>query len=75
MGLASVVHEQLLAGDVDLAHRALQARGPGAVLHAKGGVLVGQGVVALVLLPQQLQGHAGAAQLLVDEREVGLQVA
>jgi hypothetical protein len=74
-GLAGVVHEQLLAGDVGLAHRALQPGGPGAVLHAVGGVLVGQSVVALVLLPQQLQRDARAAQFLVDVGEVGFEVA
>jgi hypothetical protein len=74
-GLAGVVHEQLLAGDVGLAHRALQTGGPGAVLHAVGGVLVGQVVAPLVLLPQQLQRDAGAAQFLVDVGEVGLEVA
>jgi hypothetical protein len=32
-------------------------------------------VVLLVLLPQQLQGHAGAAQFAVDVGVIGLEVA
>ena len=70
-GVAAVVHEELLAGDVDLAHRALQALRERAVLDAKARVLVRQRVVAGVLLPQQLQRDAGALELLVNEREVG----
>src|SRR6218665_863194 len=43
-GVAGVVDEELVAGDVGLSHRALQAQHPGAVLDAKAGVLVGQRV-------------------------------
>ena len=68
---AGVVDEQLLAGDMDLAHRALLALGELAVLDAKTGVLVGQRVVARVLLPQQHQCDAGALELLVDQSEIG----
>ena len=41
------------------------------VLDAKARVLIGQRVVAGVLLPQQLQGDSGALELLVDPRVVG----
>ena len=57
--LPGVVDEQLLAGDVDLAHRALEGARPVAVLDAKTGVLVRQRVAAGVLLPQQHPRHAG----------------
>ena len=54
--VAGVVHEQLLAGDMDLAHRALQALRERAVLDAKACVLVGQRAlvaeIAGVLFPQ-----------------------
>ena len=55
-GLAGVVDEQFLAGDVGLAHRAFEAYRPLAVLDAKAGVLEGQCVVIGVFLPQKLQG-------------------
>ena len=67
---AGIVDEQLLAGDMDLAHRALLGHSERAVLDAKTRVLVGQRVVAGVLLPQQHQGDAGALELLMHEREV-----
>ena len=47
------------------------AHGPLAVLDAKAGVLVGQLVALGVLFPQQLQGDAGAFELLVNDSEVG----
>ena len=50
-GGAGVVDEQLLPGDVDLSHRACLGLGELAVLDAKAGVLVGQGVAGGVLLP------------------------
>jgi hypothetical protein len=49
-GIAGVVDEQLLAGDVDLAHRALLAQSELAVLDAEARVLVGQGVAGSVYL-------------------------
>ena len=74
--LAGVVHKQLVAGLVVLAHGALQAPGPGLVLLAEGAVLVSlPGVLVLVLLPQQLQRHAGATQFPVQVGIVGLEVA
>ena len=75
-GVAGVVDEQLLAGDVDLAHRALLATGELGVLDAKARVLVGQRVARGVLLPQQHQGDAGPLELLMHDAEVrGLLVA
>jgi len=67
---AGIVDEQLLAGEVDLAHRAQLALRELAVLDAEAGVLVGQRVVAGVLLPQQHQRDVGALELLVDDGEV-----
>ncbi len=58
-----------------LAHGAFEAPGPGLVLLAEGAVLVGlAGVLLLVLLPQQLQGDAGAAQFAMDVGVVGFEV-
>lgn len=55
-GLAGVVHKELVAGLVGLAHGALQLPGPGFVLLAEGAVLVGlTAVLVLVLLPQQMR--------------------
>ena len=65
--LAGVVHEEPLAGHVHLAHRTGQVRLPEAVLDAKARVLVRQVVALGVLLPQQLQRHPGALELLVDQ--------
>ena len=73
-GGAGVVDEQLLAGDVDLAHRALLALRELAVLDAEAGVLVGLGVGRGVLLPQQHQSDAGALEFLVHQSEVGRQL-
>ena len=56
--LTGVVDEQLLTGNMGLAHGTLQAHRPLSVLDAKAGVLVGQKVVFGVFLPQQLQGEA-----------------
>lgn len=69
---AGVINEQLLAGKMPLAHRALQAPLPAPVDLAKGAAPVGGGAVRLcVLLPQQLQHHVAVAlELLVDPRAV-----
>ena len=73
--VAGVVHKELVAGCVGLAHGTLQSPGPGLVLLAEGAVLVGlTAMLLLVLLPQQLQGHTGAAQLAVDMGVVGFEV-
>ena len=72
-GVAGVVDEQLLPGDVDLAHRALLGLGELAVLDAEAGVFVGQRALVTdargVLLPQQHQGDAGPLDLLVHGAE------
>lgn len=74
--VAGVVHKELVAGCVGLAHGTLQSPGPGLVLLAEGAVLVGlTAMLLLVLLPQQLQGDARAAQFAVDMGAVGLQMA
>ncbi len=71
-GRASVVDKQLLAGLVDLAHRALQALGPRVVVLAELRVAVGlaAGVGVDILLPQQRQRDALATQLLMYPRIV-----
>ena len=73
-GGAGVVDEQLLAGPVHLAHRALQLLGEAAVVLAELGVTVGllPGMIGAVFLPQQHQRHALAAQLLVQAPVVRL---
>ena len=66
--LAGVVHEQLLARLVLLAHRAAQRRGERRVQLAEARAAVRQQprlAAVSVLLPQQLQRHALAAQLPV----------
>ena len=58
-GVAGVVDEQLVAGAVDLAHRALQAALEALIEQAELAVAIRlAGVGHGVLLPQQLQGDA-----------------
>lgn len=73
---AGKIDKQLLPGTVDLAHRALEGFCPAPVMLAVLGVLVGSSfwVIGLILLPQQHQGHALAAEFAVDLREIGLPV-
>ena len=82
-GGAGKVNKQLLAGAVHLAHRALETFGKPAVVLAELRVAPGlDGIVWAVLvanlgavfLPQQHEGHALAAQFLVDAPVVGLGV-
>lgn len=67
-----VVNEHLLAGAVCLAHDQVQSLAPAMVVLAELAVLIGlqrrlTGARRLdVFGPQQLQGHAGAPQLLMD---------
>ena len=69
--LPGEVDEQLVAGDVGLAHRQRHPpRRPAKV--AEAAVAVALGVLGPVLLPQQQQRHPGAAQFGVDARPVGL---
>ncbi len=74
---AGEVDKQLLAGAVNLTHRALQAFRERLVVLAELRIAVGLPVreLGLVLLPQQRQRHALATQLLVDASVVGLGVA
>jgi len=73
-GGAGVIDEQLLAGAVHLAHRALELPGEAAVVLAELRVAVGMalGMVGTVLLPQQHQRHAFAPQFLVQAAVVRL---
>ena len=66
-GRASIVDKQLLAGLVDLTHRALQTLRPGVVVLAELRVAVGLagGVGVDIFLPQQSQRDALATQFLV----------
>jgi hypothetical protein len=73
-GLPGVVDEQPLTCDVGLSHRARQRCRPRPVFDAETRVLVGEVVAAGVLLPQQLQGHARALELLVDVGVVRLKL-
>jgi hypothetical protein len=64
---AGAVDEQLLAGAVNLAHRAIQALGERLIVLAELRVAVGlsAGVLGLVFLPQRHQRHTLTPQLLV----------
>ena len=65
-GVAGEVHEQLLAGDMGLAHGRRDAAAPFAVEVAEPAVAVAVGMLAAIFLPQQHQRHAAAAQLGMD---------
>ena len=65
-GVAGKVHEQLLAGGMGLAHGRRHAAAPFAVEVAEPAVAVAVGMLAAIILPQQRQGHAAAAQLGMD---------
>jgi hypothetical protein len=73
-GGAGEINEQLLAGAVDLAHRALELLGKAPVVVAELRIAVGLAVrvVCPVFFPQQHQRHALAAQLLMEAAEVRL---
>ena len=75
-GGAGEVDEELLAGAVDLAHRALQAQRIAPVVLAELAVAPGAllRVLGHVLFPQQHERHAFAAQFLVNAAEVRLGV-
>lgn len=75
-GGAGVINEQLLAGAVDLTHRALELSGEAAVVLAQLRVAVGLaiGIVGAMLLPQEHQRHTLAAQFLVQVAVVRLHV-
>ena len=65
-GIAGKIHEQLLAGRVGLPHGRRDAVAPFDVEIAEPAVAVAVGMQAPVLLPQQRQRHAAAAQLRMD---------
>ena len=75
-GRAGVIDEQPLAGAVDLAHRALQLPGEAPVVVAELRIGVGLviRIIGAVLLSQQHQCHALAAQFLVHAAVVGLRI-
>ena len=68
--VSGVIDEAAFAGAVDLAHRWLEASRPAAVVLAILAVLQPIGLGGLVLLPEQHQGHALVAQLLVHHGEI-----
>jgi hypothetical protein len=70
-GAAGEVDKQLLAGDMGLAHRRLQPARPSPVEIAEPGIAEPVGRAGPVLLPQQCQGHIGAAQLSMHPGPVG----
>ena len=70
-GLAGIIHKQLLAGTVVLAHDHIQLALPGAVVVIKPAVLIALGMCFPVLLPEQEQGDTFAFELLMRARPVG----
>ena len=69
-GIASPIDEQLLAGQMRLAHRRRDALAPGTVPLAEPAVGVAFGVLASILLPEQRQRHAPPLHLRMDVRPV-----
>ena len=65
-GESGVVHEQLLAGAVLLAHHDIELACPGPILVAEPAVMETFGVGGLVLVPQQRERYALAAQLAMN---------
>ena len=64
---ARIIHEQLLAGKVSLAHRALEPSRPFAIARAEGAAAVGSRAVLRTVFLPQLQGHVLVAlELCVD---------
>jgi hypothetical protein len=70
-GAAGEVDKQLLAGEMGLAHCRLQPARPTPVKVAEPGIAEPVGRTSPVLLPQQRQGHIGAAQLAMHPGPVG----
>src|SRR5690606_28280703 len=69
--LAGVVDEQLLADAVLLAHHHVQLALPGSVVLAEPAVLEALRLAQAVLLPEQSQGYAGAAQFGMHPCPIG----
>ncbi len=74
-GVAGVVHKELLAAQVGLAHGHRQPGFPAAVELAEAAVAVALGVGLDVLVPEDLQRDVLALQLAVHRRPVGLRPA
>src|SRR5262245_27955958 len=70
--LAGVIDEHLLSGAMVLAQNQVQAFGPFAVELAQTAVAVPVRMLLFVLLPEQLQRHIRAFQLLVNDGKIGL---
>jgi transposase-like protein len=69
---AGEIDEELLAGAVLLAHDDIELAPPVSVQIAETGVAIALlAMLLVVLLPEQLQGHAAALQLPVDPLKVG----
>src|SRR6202043_3697468 len=69
-GLTAVVDEQLLAGAMHLAHRHVDPLAPLPVQLTEAAVAIAQRLALPVLLPEQLQRHALALELLVHLRPI-----
>jgi hypothetical protein len=70
-GAAGEIDEQLLAGDMRLAHRRLQPARPSPVQVAVPGIAEPVGRAGPILLPQQRQAHIGTTQLAMHPGPVG----
>ena len=73
--LPGIIDEHAFAGGVGLPHRRRQPAPPAAVELAPAAITVAVGRRLLVLLPQQHQGDAGTAQLMMDVRPIRLGLA
>jgi hypothetical protein len=69
--LAGEVHEGLLAGAMDLAHRGRQRVRPLVVVPTELAVAIPVGMLLEVLEVEPLQGHPGPLELLVDPGHIG----
>ena len=63
---SGVIHKGLFAGLVDLSHDRIQSLGPGMVEITKTAVLVSLGMGLQVFLPQKVERHALALELLAE---------
>ena len=69
--LAGIVDEQLLADAVLLTHHHVQLALPGSVVLTEPAVLKALRLAQAVLLPEQRQGYAGAAQFGMHPCPIG----
>ena len=72
-GVAGVIHEQLVAAQMRLAHRHRQPRFPAPIEVAKPAVAVTVRMSFDILVPQDLQRDVLALQLAVQRRPIGLE--